>query len=288
MRWKKGETSQDIEDRRGASGGRKFPGGAKGAGIAGVVVLLVGMFLGVDVSKLVGGGSDGGGEEAKETPVAEDSDTERRLVKFVSFVLDDAQATWKKKFREMGKTYERTKLVLYRQGTETAGCGYGKSAIGPFYCPADKKVYLDFSFFNVMKQRLGADGEFAQAYVLAHEVAHHVQNLLGASGRVRAEKRGKSKIQKNRLSVKLELQADCYAGIWANATAKRGVVESGDIDKAIRAAKAIGDDTLQKNAGRQVREESFTHGSAAQRVKWFKRGQSSGNIKRCDTFAELR
>jgi len=279
MRWSQDKTSEDIEDRRGASG--RFPGGGKGIGIAVVVIVLIGAYFGVDVSGLFQGG---GSTSASEAPVKEAQDSERRLVKFVSFVLDDAQATWNAKLQQMGKHYRKTKLVLYRRGTPTAGCGYGRAAVGPFYCPADSKVYLDFSFFLVLKQRLGAGGEFAQAYVLAHEIGHHVQNLLGTSDMVRAQKRGKSKAEKNRWSVKLELQADCYAGIWANATGQKGVVEKGDIDSAVRAAKAIGDDTLQNNAGQRVREESFTHGSSAQRVHWFQRGQKTGRVADCDTF----
>lgn len=284
MRWEEGETSQDIEDRRGAPGGR-FPGGAAG-GIGAVIVILVGLFFGVDVSGLFSGGSSRG-NDTKHDPIPADKDHERKLVKFVSFVLDDAQKTWAKKFKEMGKRYERTKLVLYRRGTPTAGCGYGSSAIGPFYCPADKKVYLDFAFFNVMARQLGAKGEFAQAYVLAHEIGHHVQTLLGTSDDNRRRRRRSSRRQSNRLSVMFELQADCYAGVWAHSTGKRGIVDNADIEDGIRAAKSIGDDTLQKRAGREVAPESFQHGSAAQRVEWFKRGQASGKLEDCDTFSKM-
>ncbi len=201
----------------------------------------------------------------------------------MSFLIDDQQKVWAGIFRAEGKSYRPARLVLYTRGTET-GCGYGQSAIGPFYCPPDQKVYLDLDFFQLMRQRLGAPGDFAQAYVLAHEVGHHVQNLLGTNKSVDAQT-ARAPSRKNELSVRLELQADCYAGVWAHSTAERKLLEKGDIDESLKAAWQIGDDTLQKNAGRRVSPDSFTHGSSEQRTRWFRRGLDSGSIDACDTFS---
>jgi predicted metalloprotease len=293
MRWKRGQRSEHIEDRRGKASG--FPGGAKGiGGTAGVVVIIVGLLLGVDVSSLTGGGSSssnvssgaGGGSGTQSGPPARDKDPDATLVDFMSFLIDDIQKTFDQKFRATGKRYTFSKLVLYTKGTRS-GCGYGDAAIGPFYCPADSKVYLDLSFFRTLKQRLGAPGDFAQAYVLAHEIGHHIQNITGIDRRVHSQK-GRDKRRNNELSVRQELQADCFSGVWAHSTKQRKLLDAGDIDEGIRAAWSIGDDTLQKGAGRTVRPEKFTHGSSAQRVKWFKRGFASGNMDDCDTFSVAR
>jgi len=278
LKWKRGHRSADVEDRRAQGGGRKkFAIG----GIAGVVVLLVGAYLGVDVSKLLGssGGKSSSGKSKPYKPTA----IEQEMFEFINFVHDDIQDKWQKR----DASYARAKLVVYRRGTNTAGCGYGKAAIGPFYCPADKTVYIDTSFFTDLSRKLGAPGDFARAYVLAHEIGHHLQNQDGTSAKVRKVKKRARKAEANRESVKLELQADCYAGVWANSAKKRGLLELGDIDEAMTAAKAIGDDALQRGAGAKVRPESWTHGSSADRKKWFKRGLSSGDPARCNTFAEM-
>jgi len=200
----------------------------------------------------------------------------------MSFVLDDAQSTWARIFQERGSEYQRSRLVLFRELTETA-CGYGQAASGPFYCPSDGKVYIDLAFFDELDRRFGAPGDFAQAYVIAHEIGHHIQNLMGISDKVHESMqsdRGNAK----EYSVRLELQADCYAGIWGHSTAQRNILEEGDIDEGISAASAVGDDRLQKMSGRGVNPDSFTHGSSEQRVEWFRRGFESGRIEDCDTF----
>jgi hypothetical protein len=215
------------------------------------------------------------------------SDTRERAtderVEFVGFVLDDAQSAWQKQFADRDASYQKAKLVLFTDQT-TSGCGYGSAATGPFYCPADSRVYLDLGFFREMERRLGAPGDFAQAYVIAHEIGHHVQNLLGMSERVhRAPAREQAGAQG--LSVKLELQADCFAGIWASSTQRRELLEQGDLEEALGAAAAIGDDRLQKQASGTVQPEKWTHGSSAQRARWFRRGLEQGKLEACDTFA---
>ncbi len=296
MRWKRGQRSEHIEDRRGKASG--FPGGVKGiGGAAGIVVVIVGMLLGVDLRGLVGGGSSGsggagvssqsgGGASGQAGTASRGKDADAKLVDFMSFLIDDIQRTFVTKFRASGKSYSFSTLVLYTRGTPS-GCGYGKAAVGPFYCPADSKVYLDLSFFRTLKQKLGAPGDFAQAYVLAHEIGHHIQNITGIDRRVQSQK-SRNKRKNNALSVRQELQADCFAGVWANSTKQRKLLDEGDIDEGIRAAWSIGDDTLQKGAGRSVRPESFTHGSSAQRVTWFKRGFARGSMDDCDTFSRAR
>ena len=208
------------------------------------------------------------------------SPDEDRLVQFVTFVLNDAQATWA---RLLPGEYQKTTLVLFRDSTPTS-CGMGQTASGPFYCPGDEKVYIDLGFYDELKQRFGASGDFAQAYVIAHELGHHIQRLRGIEGRVRQAQEARPSAA-NALSVRLELQADCYAGIWGHSTAERQILEAGDVDEALRAAASIGDDRIQRMSGRGVQPESFTHGSAAQRVEWFKRGFESGDLVACDTFA---
>ena len=224
---------------------------------------------------------NGGGEPSSTRPVA-DSPAENRQVDFVTFVLNDVQATWEKLLPEAGGSYRHTKLVLFRDLT-SSGCGTAQSATGPFYCPEDEKVYIDLGFFQELRDRFAAPGEFAQAYVIAHEIGHHVQKLLGTEGKVRRLQRGDPS-QQNPLSVRLELQADCYAGIWGHATAERKIIDEADVSAGIQAAAAVGDDRLQRMATGHVSPESFTHGSSAQRTQWFKRGLSSGEIGTCDTF----
>jgi predicted metalloprotease len=205
------------------------------------------------------------------------------MVEFVSFVLDDAQKTWTQLFQQKGADYRHAKLVLFRDATRS-GCGLGQSAMGPFYCPNDQRVYIDLSFYEELRQRFGAPGDFAQAYVITHEIGHHVQHLLGTDRKLQEASEGEQQGE-NGLSVRLELQADCYAGIWAHSTEQRSLLEAGDIDEALKAASRIGDDALQKQSTGTVRPETFTHGSSEQRVRWFKRGYQTGDLAACDTFA---
>jgi predicted metalloprotease len=280
MRWRRGGVSSDLEDRRGMSlGGRGLKLGLGGTLVVGLLSLL----LGTDLFAVIGGspaGTGTGGDPgpAQGAPV-EASPAEQERVEFVSFVLDDLQSVWSQALPR----YERAKLVLFRDAVQS-GCGVGESATGPFYCPLDGKVYLDLGFFDELSRRLGAPGEFAQAYVIAHEIGHHVQHVLGISDEVRRAQEGRP-AQRNALSVRLELQADCFAGVWAHSTSQRDLLERGDVEAAMNAAAAIGDDRLQRSATGRVAPESFTHGSSAQRVEWFRRGAESGNLDACDTFA---
>lgn len=290
MRWTRGNKSQHVEDRRGQKA--RVPGGVKGVGGLGLVVMVVlAVVFKQDLGSLLGGATGGGGAASQAQsqegatsgePIVETAE-ERELVDMVTFVLDDIQATWDRRFRERGTRYQFSTLVLYREGTPS-GCGYGSAAIGPFYCPADSKVYLDLSFFETMRKRLGAPGDFAQAYIIGHEIGHHIQNLTGVNARVDRESRADPG-RKNDLSVRQELQADCYAGVWASSPRKTDLLERGDLEEGLTAAFAIGDDTLQKGAGRNPNPESFTHGSSEQRVRWFRRGFDRGDMDACDTFA---
>jgi predicted metalloprotease len=285
MRWTPGGVSNDIEDRRGG-GGFSFGRGPQ-IGCGGLVILLVlSLLTGKNFFTLFDGGGGSqvnvGPDSGAPTAPVQQSPEEEERVKFVSFVLDDAQNTWTEVFRQEGLDYQRAKLVLYRDITQTA-CGTGQAATGPFYCPGDGKVYIDLAFFDDLDSRFGAPGDFAQAYVLAHELGHHVQNLLGTSDRVhQAMQRGGP--DANEYSIRLELQADCYAGIWGHTTAQRNILEPNEVEEGIAAAAAVGDDRIQKMSGRAVNPESFTHGSSAQRVEWFRRGFESGRIRDCDTF----
>lgn len=295
MRWKDGRRSDNIEDMRSASGPRMALGGA--AGIArilpllvrtkiGRMVLVVGViayfgakFLGIDLLQLANSPTTAGASSAQPL-----SPQDQELADFVSVVLADTEQTWHKKLGELNLTYQEPKLVLFRNAVNSA-CGYAQSAMGPFYCPGDHKLYIDLAFYEEMKSKLGASGDFAQAYVIAHEVGHHVQTLLGTSARVNEAQRQTSKEQANQLSVMLELQADCYAGIWGRyADQERQMLEAGDIEEALNAASAIGDDSLQQKAGGHVRPETFTHGSSKQRVAWFQRGFTTGKMESCNTF----
>lgn len=300
MRWQGRRKSQNIEDRRNtrATGIGRIPGGGgllrllpmifKILGVKGtlLVALLLGgygLFTGKlgDMLGLITGQSVT--SSAPQSPVKE-SATEKQLVDFVSVILADTEATWIDIFKAKGKVYKEPTLVLFRDSVKSA-CGMAQSAMGPFYCPADQQVYFDLGFYDQLKNRFNAPGDFAQAYVIAHEVGHHVQTLLGISSKVHAARAKMSKVDGNKLSVKQELQADCFAGVWANhANTRRQLLEKGDVDEGLNAASAIGDDTLQKQSGGHVTPDSFTHGSSAQRVKWFKMGLASGNIDDCGTF----
>jgi uncharacterized protein len=267
MRWTPGGRSSDIEDRRGGGGGFGGLGGGKGIGIGGAIILLVlSLIFRQNLFTLVG--ADGGvpGDTTASGAVSTTPEEEKR-VEFVSFVLDDTQSTWERLFQARGRTYEHAKLVLFRDAIRSA-CGFAESASGPFYCPGDERVYIDLGFFDELKQRFGAPGDFAQAYVLAHELGHHVQRLLGTEGE----------------SVRIELQADCYAGVWGHETAQRQLLEAGDVEEGLGAAAAVGDDRIQRMSGQEVHPEAFTHGSAEQRASWFRRGFESGRPEDCDTF----
>lgn len=280
MKWQGRRQSRNIEDRRGMRGG-----GAGIAGIGGVgalLVVVVGAFLGVDLTPLLQGG---GGAPVTQGAPAELSQEERAVGEFVSVTLADTEEIWAEIFRsELQQTYHPATLVLFSGATQSA-CGGATAQTGPFYCPADQKVYLDTQFFAVMDRQLNAGGDFAAAYVVAHEVAHHIQNELGILGEVNRVRQRVSEEESNALSVRVELQADCFSGVWANhAQAQFGSLERGDIEEAMNAAAQIGDDTLQRNAGQRVQPESFTHGTSAQRQDWFMAGYQSGDIGQCDTF----
>jgi predicted metalloprotease len=287
MKWEGNRESDNVEDRRDQGGGGGFGFGGRSIGVGTVVVALVaGWAFGINpltMLSLLSGGGGGAPAQQQQAP-AQRPPADDRMAKFVSTVLADTEDVWTDVFRQNGATYRDPKLVLFRGAVPTA-CGQGQSAMGPFYCPGDQKVYIDLDFYDTLKNRLGAPGEFAQAYVIAHEVGHHVQNLLGISEQMDQARRRVSESDYNRLSVRLELQADCFAGVWANRAQKaRGILENGDIAAAMNAAEKIGDDALQRSAGRAVVPDSFTHGSSAQRQRWFAQGLDQGTIKACDTF----
>ncbi len=282
MKWNRGYQSNDVEDNRGRSagmggGGLIGPALAIGSrfGLPGIVIALGLVFI---VPRLLGGGSQSlsGPTKSANGPVA--NDEQKQLV---SFVFDDVQHTWSEFFAANNQPYRKAKLMLFTDRTNT-GCGTGSSAVGPFYCPPDEHVYIDLSFYQELARRFGAPGDFAQAYVIAHEMGHHVQHLLGIDKRMRQA--GGPSEGTDSGSVKLELQADCFAGIWAHSTQQRDVLEKGDVEEGLAAASAVGDDRLQKQATGTVQPETWTHGSAAQRAQWFKRGYASGSLTDCDTF----
>ncbi len=280
MRWRGGRRSSNIEDRRGMGVGRKAVGGGLGT----IVLVLVALYFGIDPTIILQQGVHVDSPSTQTTAPYEPSDREKELADFVSVVLADTEDVWKALFREMGSQYEEPKLVLFSGMVESA-CGLAQSAMGPFYCPMDHKVYIDLSFYNDLKQRIGAPGDFAQAYVIAHEVGHHVQTLFGITQKVNEMRRRVSPVQANRLSVRMELQADCFAGVWANRAHKlRNILEPGDVEEALNAASAIGDDRLQRRSRGYVTPDSFTHGTSAQRVRWFKKGLDSGRLEACNTF----
>ena len=275
--------SENVEDRRGAGGRRGVVGG--GIGIGGIIIALAASyFLGIDPSVLLGMFSGGDGALAPQAVPASRPPAGDEMTRFVAKVLADTEDTWRGVFRQSGHQYQDPKLVLYTGATPSA-CGTGQTAMGPFYCPLDQSVYIDLAFYQDLKTRFQAPGDFAQAYVIAHEVGHHVQHLLGIMDKVQAARRGASEAQANALMVRVELQADCLAGIWGyHADRARNVLEAGDIEEALTAASAIGDDRIQERTRGYAVPDSFTHGTAAQRVRWFKRGLASGDLRQCNTF----
>jgi predicted metalloprotease len=277
MQWTPGGTSSDIEDRRSSGGG--FGGfGGRHLGIGGLIVLgLLSLIFRQNFFSLL----------SDSTPVSSQGSADRdageqREVQFVSFVLDDVQDTWTRLLAQSPNPYHRAKLVLFRDATQS-GCGFAQAATGPFYCPSDEKAYVDLGFFDELSERFGAPGEFAQAYVLAHEIGHHVQDVMGTDREMRAAQQ-RNPGAANQLSVRLELQADCYAGVWGHSTKERKIVDNADIAEGLRAAAAVGDDRLQRMGRGRVSPETFTHGSSAQRMEWFRRGLESGQPSACDTF----
>ena len=286
MRWSGGRRSGNIEDRRGR--GMGVPIGIAGGGIGTIVLVLLAMFFGIDPGIVMQGG--GPPEPQIDSPAGSPNTAPREdsMREFVSVVLADTEDTWNELFRRMNREYREPKLVLFSRGVQSA-CGMAGSAVGPFYCPPDEKVYLDLDFFQALRDRFRAPGDFAQAYVIAHEVGHHVQTLLGISERVTTQRRQAGEREGNALQVRVELQADCFAGVWAHhADRSRQVLEQGDLEEALRAAAAIGDDQIQKQTRGVVVPESFTHGTSAQRVSWFKRGYTAGEPNQCDTFRAAR
>jgi predicted metalloprotease len=297
--------SSNIEDRRSqgpvgggggfgggfgsGGGGLQLPIGGRGGfgGIVGIVVLLLICWaLGINPLSLLDGSSSGDGSSYTQTasPSTSSTDDQQQLVQFVSVVVKDTETFWGGYFQQIGKTYEPPKVVLFSQTTQS-GCGVAQTASGPFYCPNDHKVYLDLAFYQQLRDQFGAPGDFAQAYVIAHEVGHHVQNLLGTLPKYDAQMQSGDQNAANAISVRIELQADCYAGVWASYENKQHYLDNGDTDEAINAANQIGDDTLQRQAGQPVQPRNFTHGTSAQRQKWFKTGLNSGDPKACDTFS---
>lgn len=281
MRWG-GRSSSNIEDRRGMSVGK----GVAGGGIGTIVIALIAMYFGVDPSVILNQADSLTPNQQQTQP--QFSPEEERLKEFMSVVLADTEDVWGALFRSGGKTYEQPKLVLFSGAVQSA-CGYAEAAMGPFYCPGDRKLYLDMSFFNELAKRLDAPGDFAQAYVIAHEVGHHVQNLLGVAEQVNTARQRAGEAKANQLQVRMELQADCFAGVWANhANKARQILEPGDTEEALAAASGVGDDRLQKQSRGYVVPESFTHGSSEQRMRWFSTGMKSGDPEQCDTFKSAK
>ncbi|MCB1740279.1 MAG: neutral zinc metallopeptidase [Gammaproteobacteria bacterium] len=298
MRWRGGRRSSNIEDRRAARTSRGLPGlGGRtvrrggGVGLVGIVIALgAAMLFGVDpgvVLQILGGGSPAGVQTERSLPRSTQinaSPQEQALADFVSVVLADTEDTWNALFSAGGARYEEPRLVMFR-GSVSSACGFASAAAGPFYCPGDRKVYLDLAFFEELERRFDAPGDFAQAYVIAHEVGHHVQTLLGISEQVHAARRGASRSEANAIQVRMELQADCLAGLWAHhAQRARNILEHGDVEEALNAANAIGDDTLQRQSQGVVVPDAFTHGSARQRMRWFRIGLEKGSVRDCNTF----
>ncbi|NND81482.1 MAG: flagellar biosynthesis protein FlgM [Gammaproteobacteria bacterium] len=283
MRWRGRRKSDNVVDRRGAS---RRPGRRAVGGGAAVLVVLAGLFFGQDASQiarvLLGAGQPGAQAPAQQAPTQNNAQQDE-ATQFVRVILAETEDTWVRAFAEMGRQYQPPKLILYNDMVRSA-CGTGSAQSGPFYCPGDYQIYIDLSFLEQLRQ-MGAPGDFAFAYVIAHEVGHHVQNIVGIAQQVRAQQSRSSQAQANALSVRMELQADCLAGVWINRTEKRNsILEPGDIEEGLEAAAAVGDDRIMRQAGRAPRREAFTHGSSAQRVQWFKRGMQSGKIDSCNTF----
>ncbi|MGI9025294.1 MAG: KPN_02809 family neutral zinc metallopeptidase [Burkholderiaceae bacterium] len=289
MQWDDGQQSENVEDVRGSGGGSFGGFGGRTIGIGTVVVALVASyFFGVDPSVILGLAGGGGGTQVQQpTAPAREVPANDKPARFVSRVLLDTEQTWTEIFAKNGAQYRKPKLDIFSGAYPTA-CGQGVAASGPFYCPADEKIYIDLEFYRLLEQRFHAPGDFAQAYVIAHEVGHHVQKQLGITAKTDAMRRRMSEPEYNRVSVRIELQADCFAGVWGHrlAAGESAIkLDPGDVDEALRAATAIGDDTLQKQARGTVVPDSFTHGTSAQRVSWFKRGMDSGDFRQCDTFS---
>ena len=281
MLWRDGRRSTNVEDQRHS----RIPGKIKSGGIGILLLALIGMYFGVDPSIILNMGQEVQLRQPGPSGTPQYSAEEQQLADFVAVVLADTEDTWHQIFQASGRSYAEPTLVLF-SGAVNSACGFAQAAMGPFYCPNDAKVYIDLSFYRDLKQKMNAPGDFAQAYVIAHEVGHHVQNLLGISGKVQALRKQVSEVEYNRLSVRIELQADCFSGIWAhNADRVRQVVEPGDIEEALHAASQIGDDRLQQQHRGYVTPDSFTHGASAQRVRWFQRGYQTGKISSCDTFS---
>ena len=286
MKWEGNRQSDNVEDARSGGGGFRA-GSGRGIGIGTIVIALLGGWIfGINPLTILGAldGSSGGlAPQVQQAPAARPPADDKQAA-FVATVLADTEDVWKAQFAQSGSVYEEPKLRLFR-GQEPTACGQGDAAMGPFYCPGDRKVYIDLAFFDTLSQRLGSPGDFAQAYVIAHEVAHHVQNLLGVTDKVDAMRGRVSEAEQNALSVRVELQADCLAGVWAHDSQKsKGWLDNGDIEEAMTAASQIGDDTLQRQSRGTVVPESFTHGTSAQRVKWFQRGLQGGSVQQCNTF----
>ncbi len=282
MRWRRERRSENVEDRRSSP----IPGGAAGAGVGGIgllILIVAALVMGVDPTELLQGTQISTGPMAQQSALSVEE--QEKLKDHVSLVLGDTEVTWETIFEEQGANYVKPHLVLFTGGVESA-CGVASASVGPFYCPGDQKVYLDLDFFHDLATRFGAPGDFAQAYVIAHEIGHHVQNLRGTLQQVEATRRGLDQTSANRLLVRLELQADCYAGVWANRAARRDLIlDPEDIEEGIGAASAVGDDRLQKQTRGYVVPDSFTHGTSAQRVEWFRRGLETGDLAACDTFS---
>jgi predicted metalloprotease len=286
MKWEGNRESDNVEDRRGAGGGG-FGLGGRSIGIGTIVIALIGSAVfGINpltMLDMLSGGGGGGAVQTQQAPLESTPATDKQT-RFVRTVLADTEDVWTKLFSEKGAAYAKPKLVLYSGATPTA-CGTGQSASGPFYCPADQDVYIDLSFYSLMQERFGVSGEFAQAYVIAHEIGHHVQKQLGISDKVHSARQNGSERQANALSVRLELQADCFAGVWAfHGNQARGILEQGDVEAALKAASAIGDDALQRQSQGRVVPDSFTHGTSEQRARWFTKGLQSGQVEQCNTF----
>ena len=280
MRWRSGRRSRNVEDRRGMRISRK----AKGGGIGLIVIALIAMYFGIDPSMILNQQGPPSVSTSSHSTSNLSTPANEQLVDFVSVVLGDTEDTWHELFRQMGKTYEEPALVLFSGAVESA-CGFAQAAVGPFYCPRDQKVYIDLSFYQDLKNRYRAPGDFAQAYVISHEIGHHVQTLLGISQKVHKLRGRLNEVDANKLSVMQELQADCFAGVWAHhAHRTRQILEEGDIEEALNAASSIGDDRLQKQGRGYVTPDSFTHGSSRQRVRWFRQGLETGNVSQCNTF----
>lgn len=290
MKWEGNRESDNVEDRRGDGGGGGFGLGGRSVGIGTILVALLGGWMfGINpmtILNLLSGGAPTAQMQQQPPTPAQRPPADDRMARFVSTVLADTEDVWKDVFSKAGGAYKEPHLVLFKGQIGTGGCGTGQSAMGPFYCPADQKVYIDLAFYETLTKRLGAPGDFAQAYVVAHEVGHHVQNLLGISAKMDQMRSRVSKTEYNALSVRLELQADCFAGLWAhNAQNSRQILENGDVEEAMNAAAKIGDDALQRAGGGAVVPESFTHGTSAQRQRWFDTGLRTGSVKACDTFS---